>query len=176
MMMKTVKRLAAEMMGVGIRRVRVDPARAKEAEKALTRYDVKNLIKSKVLTKAPIKGRRKNIKKKRKGHGSRKGALKARRGDKELWMRKVRSQRSLLRQMVEDGALEPQHKRKIYMRIKSGLFRSKRALLTYLKEAGQLKPDYEPEKKQKKKKSPASGKLETGSPKPETEIPKGDKS
>lgn len=149
---KTIKRLAAKVMGVGISRVRLDPDRIKEADKALTTADVRNLVKAKMITKKPLKGRRKNVKRRRKGAGSRKGAWNARTNEKSLWMAKVRSQRSLLRQMVEEGALEPKHKRKIYMRIKAGMFKSKRALITYLKEAGMLQPDYEPRKQNPKEK------------------------
>ena len=147
---KTIKRLAAKVMGVGISRVRLDPARINEADKALTTSDVRNLVKSKMITKSPLKGRRKNVKRRRKGAGSRKGAWNARTSDKGVWMAKVRSQRSLLRQMVDDGALDPEHKRKIYMRIKAGMFKSKRVLVTYLKEAGMLQPDYEPKKRKRR--------------------------
>ena len=151
MTVKTMRRIAAQMMGVGEGSIRFDPEKVKEAEKSLTREDVRNLIKNKAITKRPAKGRRKARKKVRRGSGSRKGGWKARTGDKEVWMAKVRAQRSLLSQMVADSALDPKHKRVIYNRIKAGLFKSKRALLTYLKDAHMLKQDYEPVKKQKKK-------------------------
>jgi len=143
----TVKRLAADMMGVGVNRIRILPDRFKEADKALTRADVRNLIKSGIVKKVPVQGRRKKNLSSDRGHGSRKGTAKTRRGSKDVWMAKVRSQRSMLRQVLDEGALDPTHKRKIYNRVKSGLFRSKRAFITYLKEAGMLKVDYEPAKR-----------------------------
>jgi len=152
----TVKRLAADMMGIGVNRVRILPDRFKEADKALTRADVRNLIKSGVVKKVPVKGRRKKERSSERGHGSRKGTAKTRRGSKDVWMAKVRSQRSLLRQVLAEGALDPTNKRKIYNRVKSGLFRSKRAFITYLKEAGMLKADYEPAKRHFEKKVQAA--------------------
>jgi len=143
----TVKRLAADMMGIGVSRVRIQPDRFKEADKAVTRADVRNLIKAGIVKKAPVHGRRKKERSSERGHGSRKGTAKTRRGSKDVWMAKVRSQRSLLRQVLAEGALDPTNKRKIYNRVKSGLFRSKRAFITYLKEGGMLKADYEPAKR-----------------------------
>jgi len=149
MTITTVRRLAAGIMGVGRRKVRIDPTRVKEADKALTRADVQNLIKNKVISKAPAKGRRKKPGKRRRGSGSKKGSMGARAVRKDVWMAKIRSQRKLLKQLLEEGALPPEHKRKIYLRIKSGLFKSKRALLTYLKEGALIPKDYEPKKQAK---------------------------
>jgi large subunit ribosomal protein L19e len=146
MTMGTIRRLAADIMGVGENRVRIKPDGAKEAEKAMTRADVRDLIKNGTITKAEVKGRRTKERRKRKTIGSRRGSAKARSGGKEAWMAKVRSQRRFLVQLVGEDALEKGRKRIIYMRIKSGLFRSKRALLAYLKEAGMVKQEYEPKK------------------------------
>jgi large subunit ribosomal protein L19e len=172
MTIKTVRRLAADIMNVGLSRVKIHPEKVKEADKAVTRADVKNLISGKVITKAEVKGRKKNVKKKRKGHGSRKGGWKARVGDKEVWMAKVRSQRKLLTALLDEGVLEPKEKRKLYVRIKGGLFKSKRAFIAYLKDAGLISSDYELKAKSKKVKT---SKAKTSKAKKTKPKEKGDK-
>jgi large subunit ribosomal protein L19e len=161
--------MAADILGIGESRVKFNPSRIKEADKALTRYDVRNLIKAGVVTKLPVQGRKKNPKKQKQGQGSRKGALKARRGDKDLWMAKVRAQRALLTRLLEEGVLDPQLKRKLYGRIKSGLFRSKRALILYLKDGGMLDKGYELISKPKPTKVEAKPKEEKKETKKEAE-------
>jgi large subunit ribosomal protein L19e len=146
MAMDTIRRLAADILGIGQNKVRISQEGVKEAEKAMTRSDVRELIKKGVITKIRPLGRRKKERRSRRGEGSRRGTAKTRQGDKEVWMTKVRSQRAFLRQLLADGALPKENKRVIYMRIKSGLFRSKRAFLAYLKENGITKQDYEPKK------------------------------
>jgi len=140
----TVKRLAADIMGIGENRVRVKPEGFKEAEKAMTRADVRDLIKKKIVTKVEVKGRRTKVLRTKRGPGGRKGTSKTRTGGKKVWMAKVRAQRAFLFQMIEEGELEKSHKRMLYGRIKSGLFRSKRAFLAYLKDGKMVKQDYEP--------------------------------
>ncbi|MFN3268073.1 MAG: 50S ribosomal protein L19e, partial [Zestosphaera sp.] len=43
------KRLAAEILGVGVSRVRIDPARVEDVESALTKEDVRRLIENGVI-------------------------------------------------------------------------------------------------------------------------------
>jgi large subunit ribosomal protein L19e len=148
--MGTIKRLAGDIMGVGTNRVRINPDGFKEADKAMTRGDVRDLIKKGIVTKIAKKGRLTNDKKKKRGAGSRKGARNARRGDKETWMMKVRAQRKSLIMLLADGALPKENKREIYNKVKSGMFKSKRAMLAYLKEAKMVKQEYEPKKEERR--------------------------
>lgn len=143
MTVATIRRIAADIFGVGQSRVKFNPLRIKETDKALTRHDVRNLIKSGAVFRIPAKGRKKNVKRSKQGHGSRKGASKARRGGKDVWMAKIRAQRALLLKLIAEGVLDPVHKRKLYGRMKSGLFRSKRAFILYLKDGGMLAKEYE---------------------------------
>ncbi len=148
MTMNTIRRLASDILGVGQLKVRISPDGVKEAEKAMTRSDVRELIHKGIITKAPIRGRRTKERRRRRSTGSRKGTAKTRAGGKAVWMEKVRSQRAFLKQLLAENAFEPKHKRILYMRIKSGLFRSKRAFLAYLKDNGLTKQEYEPKKKE----------------------------
>ena len=148
MSMDTIRRLAADILKVGELKVKINPDGVKEAEKAMTRSDVRDLIKKGIITRAPIMGRRKKERRRRRSIGSRKGTSKARTGGKAVWMDKVRAQRAFLKQLLAEEAFDKKHKRILYMRIKSGLFRNKRAFLAYLKENGLTKQEYEPKKKE----------------------------
>jgi large subunit ribosomal protein L19e len=139
----TVRRLAADLMNVGQNKIRINPDGLKEAEGALTRIDVKGLIDKGVITKQKPQGRASTARKKRRGRGRRKGTPLYAKG---VWMAKVRSQRKLLRLLIESGTLKEDSKREIYGKVKSGIFRNKRAMLTYLKENKLVAVDYEPPK------------------------------
>ena len=136
MAVNTVKRLASDIMGVGMNRVKFKEGKDSltRIKEALTRMDVQGLIKDGVVYKVPKKGRRKVQKRKKRGKGSRKG--KSIIPDKEKWMTRVRAQRKYLRELLDSGALDKENRRTVYRRIKSGLFRSKKAMFTYLKDAG----------------------------------------
>jgi len=143
MTIATVRRLAADIMNVGQNKVRISPDGLKEAEGALTRADVKGLIDKGVITKVKPAGRASKKRTKRRGRGKRKGSTMS---TKELWMEKVRAQRRFLRMLLKTEALKESEKRSIYQKVKSGIFRNKKALLLYLKENGLVAEDYEPPK------------------------------
>ena len=147
----TVRRLAADILNVGERRIRISPDGLKEAQGALTRADVKALIDKGIITKAKVKGRDSTRKRRRRGRGRRKGSLADR---KKLWMQKVRAQRKFLSMLVEEGVLEKGAKRSLYGKVKSGLFKSKKTMLLYLKENGLIAEDYEPPKPEPRKAEP----------------------
>lgn len=147
----TVRRLAADILNVGKNRVRISPDGLKEAAGALTRADVKGLIDKGIITKAKVKGRASKRKRVRRGRGRRKGSLANR---KKLWMQKVRAQRKFLSMLVDSGVLEKGAKRPLYAKVKSGIFRSKRTMLLYLKDNGQVPEDYEPPKPEPREKEP----------------------
>ena len=138
---RTVKRIASQLLKVGINRVKIKPESIKDVEEAMSRNDVKELIKKGIIFKSPVKGKRKKEKEKRanKGRGRRKGSKYSRKRKKEHWMEKVRALREALKILVEKGFLEKAEKRKIYNKIKGNLFRGKKAMLNYLKEHKLLK-------------------------------------
>ena len=151
MTVSTVRRLAADIMGVGQNKIRISTDDLQEVKGALTRGDVKTLIDKGIVTKAKPKGRASKKKTKRRGRGSKKGKLADR---KFRWMEKVRAQRKFLKMLIESKTLDPEHRRSMYGKIKSGIFRSKKALLTYLKDNKLVAEDYEPPKVEKKKPEP----------------------
>ena len=142
--LKTVKRLAADIMNAGESRIKfADSVKAKEA---LTRDDVRSLIQQGVIVRLQKKGigrakaRFKQSRKhagRRRGTGSKKGEKFSLVSRKERWMDKVRSQRRLLQHLK--GSLNEGEFRKLYRMVKGNFFRSKKHLIAYAREAKLLK-------------------------------------
>lgn len=131
-----VKALAAKVAGVGISKIKV--INAEKAMQAMTRDDVRSLLKQGFVMVRPVnlrssvRAREARAKKKkggRRGHGTRKGT---RTSEKGLWMRRVRSLRRRLNKAkpsLKKGAYQ-----NLYRRAKGGYFRDLGHLETYLKE------------------------------------------
>lgn len=128
----TVKRLAADILGVGVNRVRLQTENLPRVEEALTRADVRTLIDEGIVYALPEKAGHRNKGPRRRRRGSRKGAKKAREGGKSAWMERIRSQRTYLSRLIGSGELPREHKREVYMKIKGGAFRGKAAMKAYL--------------------------------------------
>ncbi|MFA5049705.1 MAG: 50S ribosomal protein L19e [Candidatus Micrarchaeia archaeon] len=135
---QTVKRLAADILKAGVNRVRIktslDENQKKQLEEAITRLNVRDLIKDKIVYCIPKKGRLKKEKRKSKSRGTRRGKKYSIVSEKERWMEKVRAQRKYLRELVMQKKIEPKNKRMIYLKIKGGSFRNKQAIFVYLKD------------------------------------------
>jgi large subunit ribosomal protein L19e len=145
---KSVKRMAADILKCGETKVWIDPERISEVTGAMTRSDVKKLIKKGVIKKIKEEkerhpeAKKKQLQKKkgrRKGPGSRKGAKGARQGEKDEWLKRVRAQRRLLRILRDKGKIDRKTYRKLYRMVKGGAFKSKKHLLIYMKEHELLK-------------------------------------
>ncbi len=142
------RRLAADILGVGVNRVWIDPARTVDVSSAITREDIKGLIKQGAISAKPEIGisrgrlRARALKRKvgrRGGPGTRKGASGARAPRKANWIKTVRPLRAKLKQMRKDGVIAEGDYRRLYLMIKGGSFRSKAHLEAHLKEKGVLK-------------------------------------
>lgn len=151
MTIATVRRLAADIFNVGRNKVRISPDGLKEAEGALTRSDVRGLIEKGIITKAKKQGRASTGRTGRTGHGRRKGTPV---DAKAVWMQKIRAQRRFLNLILDSGVLKKEAKRGLYGKIKSGIFRNKRAMLLYLKDAELVPRDYEMPKHEFRKSEP----------------------
>lgn len=169
MTISTVKRLAADIFDVGQNKVRISPDGLKEAEGALTRADVKGLIEKGIITKLPRSGRASARKRGRRGHGHRKGHPLDK---KEVWMEKVRAQRRFLSMLVQSKALKAGEKGAVYRKVKSGIFRNKKAMLLYLKENKLVAQDYEPAKAEFRKPEPKTPKRKAGKKEESKAAPK----
>ncbi len=142
MTLRTVRRLAADILGVGENRIWIDPENLDRIAEAMTREEVRALIKDGLIKAKPIKGisrariRKRKLQKKkgrRKGPGSRKGPTINR---KRLWIMKVRAQRKFLRLLRKRRIITKKVYRKLYMMVKGGAFDSIAQIKTYIKEHG----------------------------------------
>ena len=132
--MKGQKRLAADILKCSPKRLIFDSSRMEEIKEAITKADVRKLIKSKAIIRIPKRGISRararetagQVRKGRKhGQGSRKGKRKARIRKKDEWKSRVRLQRNFLRELKKNGKIGKDY-RKLYLKIKGGFFRSKR--------------------------------------------------
>jgi len=148
MKLDSKKKLAARVLGVGVNRVWIDPTRSVDVSSAITREDIKGLIRQGIIrAKQKVgvsRGRARELAAKRKvgrrgGHGSRKGASAARTPQKANWIKTVRPLRAKLNELKKEGVLSHKDYRRVYLMVKGGAFRSRAHLETYLKERGILR-------------------------------------
>ncbi|HYA58649.1 MAG TPA: 50S ribosomal protein L19e [Thermoplasmata archaeon] len=141
------RRLAASLLKCGEGRVWIDPASQEELADAVTRSDVRSAIKAGVIRKLRVRGTsrgrarrhdREVAKGRHSGPGSRRGTPSARVPRKERWMRRIRAQRKLLRELKESKKITSGVYREFYRRAKGGMFRSRAHLVVNLRLAGHL--------------------------------------
>jgi large subunit ribosomal protein L19e len=139
--LRNQRRMASDMLKCGVHRVWMDQDRLDEIAKAVTKEDIRVLIKGKAIKSRQKKGissGRKNYIKKQKekgrrsGHGTRKGKKYARFPKKERWIKTIRPIRVYLRKLKEDKKIDASKYRKYYMKAKGGEFRNKHHLETRL--------------------------------------------
>jgi len=159
MNLRNQRRVVATLLKVGEKRVWFDEDRLSDIKEAITKDDLRGLIRGKAIQKKPEKGvsrvRARKIKKQKSkgrqaGKGSRKGKRTSRLSKKEAWIDKIRAQRKLLKELKEKSLLKDSVFREIYMKMKGGFFRSRRHIMLYLKEKDYFKEKNET-KIQKKK-------------------------
>jgi len=141
MNLKTQRRVAAQVMKTGSSRVWFDPNRLSEIKEAITKADIRSLVKDRAIQPRPETGisrfrTRKHKLQKRKGRragqGSRQGSRRARLPKKKEWMEKIRSQRKMLKELRDKGKITRQTYRNIRQKAKGGYFRSRRHIQLYL--------------------------------------------
>lgn len=136
------RRLAAQILKVGLNRVWINPEQIDDVEVAITREEIKKLIHEKIIVSLPRKGvsrsRAKAVREKkrlgrRKGAGSRTGSGRAKISKKEAWMSRIRSLRKRLRELKSRRVITENTYRKLYGIAGSGKFESVAELERYLK-------------------------------------------
>ncbi|MCK5107243.1 MAG: 50S ribosomal protein L19e [Nanoarchaeota archaeon] len=141
MKLNTQKRIAADVLGCSANRVTLDEERLDEIKEAITKTDIRSLIKDKAIKMKPIAGTSKsrtrhvkNQKKKglRSGYGKRKGKATARLPKKIKWMAKIRTQRKFIKELKEKGIVETKEYSELRLKSKGGFFRSKRHIKIFL--------------------------------------------
>ena len=128
--------MAAELLGVGESRVRIDPDATEQLQDAITRESIRGWLSAGLIWVKPSKGisrgrvrlRRLKAKQKGKGQGSKKGAKGARVGKKELWVARVRMLRHKLKVLRDRGDITGQNFKLLYKQIKGGQIRTRKRL------------------------------------------------
>ena len=131
------RRLAAELLKCGIHRVKLDPEKLEEISEAITREDIRRLIKDGAIWKEQEKGIsrarvRARKRKRSRGPGSKEGGKYSRLSRKEQWMIRVRAQRRRLKELRDRGLITRTTYRKVYMMVKAGAFKSVASMMEYL--------------------------------------------
>ena len=146
--LKTQKRMAASLLKSGSNRVIIKSDNLSDVKSAITREDVRGLIVKGVISKKKVKGisrgrarviQSQKKKGRRKGFGSRKGAKNARTPKKQLWVKRVRAQRNLVKELKSKDLIENNVFTKSYALIKGGFFRSRSHIKVYLNDHGLIK-------------------------------------
>ncbi|MFQ5831151.1 MAG: 50S ribosomal protein L19e [Candidatus Thorarchaeota archaeon] len=143
MKLTTQKRIAADVMKVGISRVWMDPQFEDEISLAITREDIRRLVDEGAIQKKQkigvSRGRaRYKMQQKRKGQrrgpGKRKGKHTTTLSQKDRWMMKIRPMRRELRRLREEGRITRRVYRDLYLKAKGNAFRNTAHLRTYIAE------------------------------------------
>lgn len=144
------RRMAADLLDVGQNRVWIDPQATDEVEQAVTRQDLRELIDEGIIQREESEGqsrgrarRRKEKRDKRRGtgQGKRKGKKGGRNPKKRKWVNRIRAQRALLKELRDDGDLEPSVYREFYDRAGGGEYPDVHHLELALREAGHLEEE-----------------------------------
>lgn len=147
-MLDVQRRLAGQILKCGENRIRFDPSRLDDIKEAITKTDIRSLIKDGAISKKRLlntskfwarKRKTQKIKSRQKGYGSRKGRKTARLTPKRVWIDKIRLQRKFIRSLKEKDSITSAAHHELYMKSKGGFFRSLRHLKLYLKERDLVK-------------------------------------
>ncbi len=143
MSVKLTRRTASLIMRRGINSVRIKPSAVEEAKKAITREDVKALIKGgniyTIKEKHNISRYGKELKLKRaegrkRGRGKKKGTRGAR--NPIEYPKRVRAQRRIIASLKADGTIGNDLYKSFYALVKGGTFQTKVSLLNHIKSKG----------------------------------------
>ena len=135
------KRLAAKVAGKSPKKVILNIARFEDVKEAITKADIRLLMRDGAITvendkgisrfraKARAEQRKKN---KQRGAGRRKGKKSTHIVPKEVWIAKVRNQRELIREIRDK--MDVKTYRSLLQKVKGGFFRSRRHIKLYVEE------------------------------------------
>ena len=127
------KRIAARLLKCGENRVWINPLYVDQIASAVQTDDIREFIDEGWIRAKPVKGTSRvrararlaqKRKGRRKGQGTRAGTANARNPRKNRWMRTIRAQRRVLKELRTDGTLDAAGYRHYYLKAKGGSYRS----------------------------------------------------
>jgi large subunit ribosomal protein L19e len=117
------KELAARTLKVGKQRIFFVPSRLEEIKEAMTKQDIRDLHKEKVILVKEIKGRRTRKKKKnKKGDGNKKKNVNRK---KETYMALTRKLRKYLKDLRSQGKISKEESKEIRKKIRNRIYKNK---------------------------------------------------
>jgi len=119
------KALAANVLKVGKGRIQFDKDRLEEIKEAITKQDIRDLHKEGLIKIKEKKGRRKIVKRKRRGAGSIKKKVKKRKQEYVKITRKLRNYAQGLKKL---GKINEEDYKRLRKEIKAKVFKSKAQL------------------------------------------------
>jgi len=124
--MRSQKRMASEILNVGVNKVWFDPLRAAEIKQAITKQDIRDLIKDKAIRARPGKKKIANERRERRGVGRKKMTVRNRKRKYINLIRKIRT-------YVREQSLPKESVFEIRKLAKAGSFKSLRNVKEHIK-------------------------------------------
>lgn len=140
--LRAKKRLVARIMGVGANRVKFDSDHLDDIADAITRGNIRSLISANTIKIKPIVGtsrgraQLKKIQKHKRGikQGSKKGTRGARSDKKEVYVKKVRALRHILKVAKDRKDITNKEFWELYKKVGGNTVRNKAHLITLVEE------------------------------------------
>ena len=140
--LRAKKHLVARVTGVGVNRIRFDSDKLDDIADAITRDNIRSLITANTITIKPIVGtsrgraQKKKIQKRKRGtgQGSKKGKKGARIGKKQVYVKKVRALRWLLKVAKDRKEITNKQFWELYKKVGGNTVRNKAHLRTLMTE------------------------------------------
>lgn len=139
--LRVQKRMAAELLDCGQNAVWIDPLEQEDVASAITREDIRRLIRKDVIQKRAEEGTSRGRARKRdeqrakgrqSGPGTRSGSKGARNPSKKEWMSRIRAIRDQLKTLRDEGHITSSEYRTYYKRAKGGRYNSRAHILNHL--------------------------------------------
>ncbi|MFH0954938.1 MAG: 50S ribosomal protein L19e [Candidatus Micrarchaeota archaeon] len=130
-----IRRLASTVLKTGETGIWFDETQMDKVTECMTKEDVRQLINQGIIKKrlaiGQSKGRSRKLalkkkKGRRRGFGKRGGTQKTRSEKKKNWMKRVRSQRTFLRELKKKKKMDSKTYQAAYKRISGGFFKGKK--------------------------------------------------